>query len=74
MVQTDSLGQWITMPIRYDNADLKYYVMFGEERIEDPNYQTLMGILSARTLNGDFSALEADQRERIKRRKERRGE
>jgi hypothetical protein len=67
-VQTESLGQWLLMPIRYDAENLKFYVMFGEERIEDPNYQKLMGILSAMTLEGRFSDMESEQKERMRKR------
>ena len=67
-VQTDSLGQWLLMPIRYDREAEKFFVMFGEEKIEDSDYHGLMGILSAMTLEGRFSEIESEQKERIRKR------
>lgn len=67
-VNTDSLGQWLLMPIKYDGDKDVFYVLFGEERIEDSEYQKLMGKLSVMTLEGTFSAMEAEQKERIRKR------
>ena len=65
MTMLDSLGQWLTMPIRYTD-DNQFHVLYGEEVISAPTHRELTTFLSHKTLEGGFADLQSKQRELAK--------